>query len=193
MTGTGEIKWSDAKLGGENSGRDFLHGAWKAAKRPAKPPNPAETGRLVSLSYQPGQSTGCRGGPPGGAGLQPSGSRGKGILGRCPRLGWGGPLGLGGLDLGRRLRDGGGSCRGSGETSEDTRYTLAGALRSAAGVARSSSIRFCFGYKKLAGRLVQLSLPDRRCHILPLQCLNHGRERLMRRDLISLCRNWWMP
>ena len=116
MTGAGEIKWR----------RDFLHGAWKAAKRPAKPPNPAETGRLVSLSYQPGQSTGCRGGPPGGAGLQPSGSRGNGILGRCPRLGWGGPLGLGGLDLGRRLRDGGGSCRGSGQTSEDTRYTLAG-------------------------------------------------------------------
>ena len=100
---------------------------------------------------------------------------------------------LGSWILGRRLRDGGGSCRGSGQTSEDTRYTLAGALRSAAGVARSSSIRFCFGYKKLAGRLVQLSLPDRRCHILPLQCLNHGRERLMRRDLISLCRNWWMP
>ncbi len=199
---------------GVNSGRGFLHGAWKAAKMPVKPPKPGETGRLVSFPISRANRLGAAVGRRMGRAFSPP-IHGEWNPGALPQAGMGRPVGPwegrfwndGGLAgvlaraLGKRVTTlvtlwrglGGDSCQGSGETSEDTRYNLAGALRSAAGVARSSSIRFCFGFEKLAGRLVHPSAPDRRRRILPHQPLNPGRERLMRRDLISLCRNWSMP
>ena len=106
-------------------------------------------GGWFSLPISRGQSTGCRDERPDGAGLKPSGPWGNELLGVAP--GWDGAArwALGGRILGRRV-----VLAGALGKRVRTIVTHSRGLWRGVWGGWSTSLGFCFGSEKRAGRLV---------------------------------------